>query len=271
MRIVSWNCGGKFREKLPLIADVKSDFYINADIYVIQECENPNDEEHSKYKEYKEVVEDNFQFVDWVGDIHYKGLGIFARTANLEKIETNKEFKHFMAFKVKNSFNLLCVWAMPKYVEMIHDFFDDNCENENYKKLFNENLIMCGDFNSNKVFNGHHPKDKNHTKLNEKLEEKHLKSVYHTLTGDKHGEESQATFFQARHLNQPYHLDYFYLSEKLIGNTSLMRNDKKVKKDLPNGFEILDKGQWISLSDHLPVVFEIGENELKKFSNNGDI
>ena len=50
-----------------------------------------------------------------------------------------------------------------------------------------------------------------------------------------------------------------------------MRNDKKVKKDLPNGFEILDKGQWISLSDHLPVVFEIDENELKKFSNNGDI
>ena len=65
MRIVSWNCGGKFREKLPLIVDDKSDFYINADIYVIQECENPNDEEHSKYKEYKEVVEDNFQFVDF--------------------------------------------------------------------------------------------------------------------------------------------------------------------------------------------------------------
>ena len=65
---------------------------------------------------------------------------------------------------------------MPKYVEMIHDYFDANTD------LFDENLIMCGDFNSNTVFNNHHPKNKNHTKLNKKLENRNLISVYHNIT-----------------------------------------------------------------------------------------
>lgn len=35
MKIVSWNCNGKFREEFNFIKK------LDADIYVIQECENP--------------------------------------------------------------------------------------------------------------------------------------------------------------------------------------------------------------------------------------
>ena len=246
MKIVSWNCNGAFREKYEHIFGLKE----QPDIYVIQECENP-DEPMDKYKEYKEAMGDNFY---WTGNIHYKGLGIFAKDENitLEKIETKGNFEHFLLLRVNDSFNLLGVWAMDKdkekglnpYVEMIHDFLEEN------EDVFDENLVMCGDLNSNVVFNDHHKKKdafgdpKNHTYLNMKLNCRHLFSAYHYLTGEEQGKETKATFFQARHLNNHYHLDHVY-------------SKKGVVKDL----KILDKKEWITLSDHLPVLFEINESK----------
>lgn len=226
MKIITWNCNGKFREKFTSIIEE------DADIYVIQECENPAE---SNVSEYKEFAGDNYF---WTGSIHYKGLGIFAKNnVKLEKIQgLNEEFENFIALRVNDSFNLLGVWAMPKYVEMIHDYFDANME------FFNEDLIMCGDFNSNTVFNNHHPKKKNHTELNKKLESRNLISVYHSLTGDEQGREKSMTFYQARHLNNPYHLDFVYAGENAVKE-----------------FEILDHYKWITLSDHLPISFEINE------------
>ena len=226
MKIITWNCNGKFREKFTSIIEE------DADIYVIQECENPAE---SNVSEYKEFAGDNYF---WTGGIHYKGLGIFAKNnVKLEKIQgLNEEFENFIALRVNDSFNLLGVWAMPKYVEMIHDYFDANIE------FFNEDLIMCGDFNSNTVFNNHHPKKKNHTELNKKLESRNLISVYHSLTGDEQGREKSMTFYQARHLNNPYHLDFVYAGENTVKE-----------------FEILDHYKWITLSDHLPISFEINE------------
>ena len=137
MKIVSWNCASKFREKYTSIIEE------DADIYVICECEDPA---RAKVKEYVEFAGDNYF---WTGDLHYKGLGIFAKdNVKLEKLEEfcDTPFKNFIALRVNDSFNLLGVWAMPKYVEMIHDYFDTNSD------LFNEDLIMCGDFNSNAIW-----------------------------------------------------------------------------------------------------------------------
>lgn len=117
---------------------------------------------------------------------------------------------------------------------MIHDFFDAN------ENLFDENLVMCGDFNSSVAFNNDHPKAKNHTVLNEKLESKGMISVYHDVTGDGQGEEKEMTFYQARHLNNPFHLDFVYAGENVVKE-----------------FDILDHYKWITVSDHLPLVFKI--------------
>ena len=66
--------------------------------------------------------------------------------------------------------------GLNKYVEMIHDYFDAN------NNLFDENLVMCGDFNSNAIWNNQHKtKDsegnaKDQTNLNKKLNKKGLLS-----------------------------------------------------------------------------------------------
>lgn len=261
MKIVSWNCCMKFREDIKAITDNSSKIYGDADIYVIAECENPR-EPNPNYIEYKETVEklfkDNYH---WIGDYHPKGLGIFAREGvELEEIETYGDFKYFMAFRVDDSFNLLCVWAMPKYVQMIHDFLDANKENE---ELFKKDLIICGDFNSNVSQNHKHKaKDrsgnhKNHTNLDKKLRNKGLYSVYHKLSGECNGEETRFTFFQGSHLNAPFHFDYFYANEELINKLELVHYFNTDKDDeLPNKFEILDSKEWIALSDHLPLVLK---------------
>ncbi len=240
MKIVSWNCASKFREKYTSIIEE------DADIYVICECEDPA---RAKVKEYVEFAGDNYF---WVGDLHWKGLGIFAKeNVKIEKIEgLNENYKNFIALRVNDSFNLLGVWAMdkdkekglPPYVQMIHDYFDANDD------LFDENLIMCGDFNSNAIWNDLHKakdsegNDKNQTNLNKKLNSKGLFSAYHELTGEKQGKETQPTFYQSRHLDQPYHIDYVYTGKGRV-----------------TAFQIGDAYRWIELSDHMPITFEIKE------------
>ena len=66
MKIISWNCNGKFREKFKEI--IKFD----ADVYVIQECEDPEKYLNDNYPNFaKNSV--------WIGDNPNKGLGVFAK------------------------------------------------------------------------------------------------------------------------------------------------------------------------------------------------
>ena len=222
IKIVSWNCNGKFREKFKEIIEQE------ADIYVIQECEDPA---QSKDEDYREFAGDNYI---WTGHLHYKGLGIFAREdIKLEKLESKGEFEHFIPVRVNDSFNLLGLWAMEPYVEVIHDYFEANGD------LFDENLVMCGDFNSNAIWDNLHG-IKNQTELNNKLENKGLFSVYHKLNDEIQGQEKSATFYLTRHLNKPYYIDYVYVGETAVKE-----------------FDILDHYKWINESDHLPITFVI--------------
>lgn len=265
MIIVSWNSNMRFRDKCVDISDFK------ADIYVICECENPA---KSKSKTYNKFAKNYV----WIGEDKNKGLGIFANeniqldlinvnnefaedylcigndenvemgnlakeNKKIDEIEDHIEFKYFIPVKVKDgdtTFNLLAVWAMPEYVEMIHDFYNAN------KELFNENLIMCGDLNSSIYFDeqGEH-KGKNFGMLINNLKKSNLVPVYHTLNKkEKHGHESKATYFYQKKVNSGFHIDHVfsapYITEEL---------------------DIIDNIKWIKLSDHLPLVFKIDETK----------
>ncbi|MDP9077639.1 MAG: hypothetical protein M3O71_09480 [Bacteroidota bacterium] len=65
MKIVTWNCNGALRNKFDHLIE------INADLYVIQECENPKNIQHDKFCNCSKNSL-------WIGESKHKGSGVFA-------------------------------------------------------------------------------------------------------------------------------------------------------------------------------------------------
>lgn len=222
MRIVSWNSSGKFREKFKNIQKIK------ADIYVIQECENP--------KKYIESEYNNFaKNYIWIGEKENKGLGIFA--SEQVKIENNNWkaycLRNFLSIKVNDKFDVVGVWACNPYIEEYYIYQSINIEN------YNKKTIIIGDFNSNSIWDKKHG-NRNHTNVVNELKNKGLISAYHYVYKEKQGCETKKTFYLYRHKDKGYHIDYCFI-------------DKEILKK----FEILNDIKWLEISDHLPIVIEI--------------
>ena len=220
MRIISWNCNGKFREKFKFIAKE------NADIYVIQECENP-----SKYpKEFKNF----YPTYTWYGERVNKGLAIFVKD-NVTMKENDWPFyclRHFISVKINDTFDLVGVWASSPYIEEYYIYQAININK------YSENTILIGDFNSNAIWDKMHSK-RNHSEVVKQLYNKNILSAYHYFSKEKEGEETKPTFYLYRHMDKPYHIDYCF------------GNPRKFKS-----FTILDN-TWLQYSDHLPILLEI--------------
>ena len=226
MKIITWNCNGKFNEEI-----LKE----NADIYVIQECENPA---ISKNDEFNEFATNYF----WIGDNEYRGLWIFARDdIKLELADLdNKGLRYFIPVRVNDSFNLLGVWTNPDMEKSKVNFYPlemtKYCDAHKDSGFFNQDMIICGDFNCDVRLKGTHAKRV--YEMAEKLSEFGLVDIYHHLNDEEPGEESQATFFMYRHLDKPFHLDHVFANSEKI-----------------NDLEIGDEVKWTQLSDHLPISF----------------
>ena len=231
MKIVTWNCYQKFRELYNEI--IKED----ADIYVIQECEDP---EVSKSEEYKKFASNYY----WVGENKQKGLGIFAGDdVKIELVDLDDNgLRYFIPVRVNDEFNLLCVWTnpvaknqVPEYPNEITRYYEEHRDSG----FFNSEMIICGDFNCD-VSLSNKTHGRNVHKMIEKLSEIGLVDTYHYLNDEKQGEESQPTFYWLFKLENPFHLDHVFAAPD------------RVKK-----FEIGDSEKWLGLSDHMPITFEI--------------
>lgn len=231
MKIVTWNANGKFSGKFSEIQK------LDTDIYVIQECENP---EISKNEEYKEFTSNGY----WIGDNQYYGLGIFAKSEiKIDLIDLdNNGLRYFIPVCVNDTFNLLGIWTNPdmdgskvvQYPKEITEYY----EYHKNSGFFNSEMVMCGDFNCDVRLKRTHAK--NVFELIDNLNELRLVDSYHYLNDEKEGEESKATFFMYRHLDKPYHLDHVFAAPD------------KVKY-----LEIGDENYWTQFSDHIPIVFEV--------------
>lgn len=230
MRIVTWNCNGAFRNKFREIVKY------NADIYVIQECENP---EYTS-GEYHEWANNYL----WVGDIKHKGLGVFAK-ASIKIQRLNWEdngLQLFLPINVNNQFNIVGVWTKYansptfRYIGQLWKYLQLHKD-----KMSATHTILCGDLNSNKKWDVW---DRwwNHSDVVSELKDIHMVSLYHSITGELQGDETIPTLFLQRNQQKRYHIDYCFAHEAWVGI---------VKK-----LEIGDYCDWCNISDHSPLIVD---------------
>jgi len=235
LKFLTWNCNGAFREKFKSIASY------DADVYVIQECENP-EKVDSKYSDYHLFSKNYF----WNGSNKNKGLGVFAKdTITIEKLNLNhiwrgRELQWFLPLRINSSINLLAVWNHHADAEAFQYMGQFWLFMQNNKAEF-QNMIIAGDFNSNSIW------DKwdrwwNHTDCVNELSQIDILSVYHQLKEINHGSEVENTFFLHRNESKGYHIDYFFANRKYI--------DKTKKYEVGNFMD------WKKKSDHVPIFWE---------------
>ena len=223
MKVITWNCNLKFREKFELI-----DAY-DPDICFIQECEKLKSDFFPNYKYF------------WTGRNENKGLGVLTKNNDFFIDEThNKDLINFLPIKSDN-LRLLGVWSFNhrarKFgsalsgntidaINFYRDWFGDK-----YKKC-----IIAGDFNNSIIWDKKN-NDNNFININSNLENLGFTSNYHNLKREVFGKESSATFYHTKKESKKYHIDYTY-SKNLI----------------PRKMQVGLYSDWIEYSDHSPLI-----------------
>jgi exonuclease III len=230
MKVVTWNCNGAFRNKFETISG------FDADIYVIQECEDPEQCKHIQYKQWAK----NYL---WIGDSKNKGLGIFCKgnsQVSINEWEKNGT-KHFISAKINHDFDLIAVWNHHanspnfKYIGQFWKYLQVN-------KSRLDDCLIVGDFNSNKIWD-QWDRGWNHSDVVRELEEIGIRSIYHEFYNLQQGLELHPTFFLQRNPAKPYHIDFVFASKNRFGRIV--------------SCEIGDTSFWLSISDHLPIIVDL--------------
>lgn len=233
MKIVTWNCNGALRKKFENLLN------LNADLYIIQECEKPEETQH---KEYINWAKNHL----WIGNTRNKGLGIFAadyisiKPLNWSNIYKDHTVKHFLPCLINNDFELLGVWTHQNnspnfgYIGQLWKYLQVNKHNLN-------KTIIAGDLNSNVIWD-EWDRWWNHSDVVKELGELGIESLYHKFTNEEQGKETNPTFFLQRKLEKPYHIDYIFSSQEFSNKLTKLKIGK------------IDT--WLKLSDHLPIICE---------------
>jgi exonuclease III len=248
MKIVTWNCNGALRKKTEQLDT------LDADVYVIQECEDP--------AQSTDAFRNWAGSYMWVGTSKHKGLGVFPKkentvqaldwfgtfkqpgvaNSNESSAWTTADLKLFIPFSLNKRYQLLGVWTKAEnadvfsYIGQLWKYLQIH-----RTQLRRDKTIVLGDINSNTIWD---KPDRwwNHSDVVEELGAIGLQSVYHAQTSEAQGKESTPTFFHHRNVDKAYHIDYVFASSDLLNQASVKIGSAK---------------HWLDMSDHMPVSLEL--------------
>ena len=236
LKIISWNCCMKFRDKAQIILEH------NPDILVIQECEAFERIDFNKFSK----LPTSMHWTQY--ESGNKGLGIFSFGNFSFKVQENysSEFSVIVPVRVSDGtedINLYGVWTVNtrkpggSYIDQIWnavEFYDPH--------IRSEKTMLIGDFNSNVIFDKKN-RQATHQNLVTRLAEKGIKSVYHSKFNQTQGLEQEPTFYLYRHQDKPFHIDHCFASEDLLNRIDSLKIGK---------YE-----DWKAYSDHTPMILTL--------------
>ena len=225
MKVITWNCNLKFKEKFELVNS------FDADICFIQECEKLKSDFFPNYKYF------------WTGRNEAKGMCVLIKKNDFFIDEShNKDLINFLPIKSDN-LKLLGVWSFNHRASKFGSEVSGNTIDaiNFYRDWFgdkNERCIIAGDFNNSIIWDKKNNAN-NFKNINDNLLSLGFVSNYHELEKEVFGKESSATFFHTKKELKPYHIDYIY------------------SKGLnPVELEVGSYSKWINFSDHSPLIVE---------------
>jgi exonuclease III len=243
VRIVVWNCRMALAKKRDLL------YSLRPDIAVIPECSRDS----------MAVCEEDGFDTRWWGENKHKGLGVLAaRPYTLEAgsrpgrapKRLRQPAQRWIApiwVRGPRDFLLLPVWACPvgtkreeNYVGQTYDAI------VRHPQWFAENTssVICGDFNSNIIFDSGRKK-KTHASVVELLAGRGLASAYHEFFSERHGAETQPTYYFWHRQERSFHIDYIFLPRVWMNSVV--------------DFKVGSYGQWRAASDHMPIVVDLAD------------
>ncbi len=230
MRLVTWNCNGALRRKLEQAES------LDADVLVIQECEDPA----RSSTDYRAWARDYV----WHGYGKNKGIGIFPRRGqSIQRMDWPTEgYELFLPVRIEDRFDIVGVWtqnAVPSSTAYIGQFWHYMQANRNRLR---KQTIIAGDFNSNSIWD--RPRRTwNHSDCVRELDDAGFHSLYHLATGENQGSEALPTFYLHRSDLKPFHIDYVFAHEALL---------EGVTPQVQLGHRV----DWLQISDHMPIVVD---------------
>ena len=249
MRIVVWNCKMGLSRKRQHLYDLRPD------IAIIPECSQNC---------LKLCLTDGFEG-RWFGDNPRKGLGVLvAKPLHIARAQKPRS-RWVVPLSITNSasasisgapcdFLLIAVWTMPVKGSTVRSYIGQLYEAIVRNPLWfaGRPAIVCGDFNSNTLWDGDRPnrngalgkqKSGNHSAVVSLLTKRRLVSAYHHFFSEPQGQETRPTYFFWHHENRPYHIDYVFLPRDWAS--------------LITGVQLGSHDAWSKLSDHVPLTVDL--------------
>jgi len=234
MRLITWNCKGRFREKHVSASALRPD------ILIVPECE--------KLSSLTQPIDSApIRSYEWVGINRGKGLGVISYGDYIMEVHSHYDARHQwiipLCISGPTTFLLFAVWTLPvgdlggRYVRPLFEAL------ETYKALMNtSDIVWAGDFNSSFLFDTPLRKYKFRDFV-ALLAHNGIHSLYHHYSKCEHGQEPEKTFYLHHHPNKGHHIDYVFASN------TFHAHGLSVSIGLHS--------DWSKLSDHVPLICDV--------------